>query len=384
MNPSKEERTEALYWLSSIAGDPVRERELLNMILVDEPNEPRAYRRLLMLDGKLQSEDLINPETYAQDTGTTITVSPDRFTCPKCGGRLTYTPDGTSLECEYCTTRQSFKPKSGRPSDEELSGNDFIAAMATANGHNRAVEHQLLTCEGCGAEFLIDDRQFSAICPFCDSPLVIDVRVIRQMIPPSRVIPLEISLSVAHNSVEKQLPGELSLDNIDEIRPGFYPVWEFEMNGHVIWRLPVSILSEDMEQKSFEVQVQSRVVQVMAFDGFLSNINDLENDFDFALVQPYTPTYLVDSLGVGYNIPVSYAALQAREKMVKTIKDEVRSRMGPLMNGYLIDSSGLFISRFWLTLVPLWAFPHKKSGEVTFVNGQTGSIRTGKITGNEK
>jgi hypothetical protein len=293
---------------------------------------------------------------------------------------LTYTPDGTSLECEYCATRQPFKPESGRPSDEELSGNDFIAAMATANGHNRAVEHQLLTCDGCGAEFMINDRQFSAICPFCDSPLVIDVRVIRQMIPPSRVIPLEISLQQANNTVQKELPGELGIDKMNEIRPAFYPAWEFEMNGHVTWRLPVSVFSDDMDEKSFEVPVQSRVVQVMAFDGRLSNIRDLENDFDFSYVQPYNPAYLVDSLAVGYNIPVSYAALQAREKMVKTIKDEVHSRMGPQMNGFFIDSSGLFISSFWLTLVPLWAFSHIKCDEVTFVNGQTGSIRSGKIT----
>ncbi len=106
LEPPRDQKMEALFWLSTLTTDPELEREILESILAEEPFEPRARRRLLILDGKINTGDLINPDQYEQDLYPSISSSADRFTCPSCGGRLTYAPDGSSLECEYCNTRQ--------------------------------------------------------------------------------------------------------------------------------------------------------------------------------------------------------------------------------------------------------------------------------------
>lgn len=377
--PSKVEKIEALYWLSTLATVPEQERELLNLILIEDPDEPRALRKLLVMDGKLKEQDIIDPETYSQVHEPATPAASVGITCPKCGGRMTYAADGSSLICEYCTTRKFFRQNAGPRSAEELSGNDFISSMATANGHNQSIQQHLLTCKGCGAEFLITENRISASCPFCQSSQVVDTSVIRQMIPPSRIVPLRIGLEGLNKQALKKAGGDQILQKNHEIRPAFYPVWEFELNGQVTWRLPVSLISDDMEEKSFDVPVQHRIAQVMAVDGFLSRFKDLEEDFDFSDVQPYSPEYLVDSLAVSYTLPVSDAALIARGKLVKIVTEESRQRMGWLMKGFLLDSSGMHITRFWLTLAPLWVLREAKKNLTVLVNGQTGVVKSGRL-----
>ncbi len=376
--PTKTEKIEALFWLSTLATVPEQERELLNLILIEDPNEPRALRKLLVMDGKLKEQDIIDPETYSQVQEPAAPAASVGITCPKCGGRMTYAADGSSLICEYCTTRKFFRQNSGPRSDDELRGNDFIASMATANGHNQSIQQHLLTCKGCGAEFLITENRISASCPFCQSSQVVDTSVIRQMIPPSRIIPLRIGNAGLDTQVLKKIGGDQILQKTRETSPAFYPVWEFELNGLVTWRLPVSVLSDDMDEKTFDVPIQHRVVQVMAVDGFLSRFQNLEDDFDYSDVQPYSSDYLVDSLAVGYTLPVSDAALIARGKLVKIVTEESRQRMGWLMKGFLLDSSGMHITRFWLTLAPLWIMKEVKKNLTVLVNGQTGVVKSGR------
>ena len=376
--PSKVEKIEALYWLSTLATVPEQERELLNLILIEDPDEPRALRKLLVMDGKLKEQDIIDPETYRQVQEPAAPAASVGITCPKCGGRLTYAADGSSLICEYCTTRKFFRQNSGPRSDDDLSGNDFIASMATTNGHNQSLQQHLLTCRGCGAEFLISDNRISASCPFCQSSQIVDTSVIRQMIPPSRIIPLRIGHAGLNLKELKKICGDQFLQKHRETRPAFYPVWEFELNGLVTWRLPVSVLSDDMEEKTFDVPIQHRITQVMAVDGFLSRFENLEDGFDYSDVQPYSPEYLVDSLAAGYTLPVSDAALIARGKLVKMVTEESRQRLGWLMKGFLLDSSGMHITQFWLTLVPMYIFKDAKKKLTVLVNGQTGVVRSAK------
>ena len=379
MYPTREEKIEAYYWLCSLAVDPEQERELLNLMLVEDPDEPRALRRLLLLDGKLQEQDIINPETYHQVQSPAEPVNSVRVTCPKCGGRMTYAPDGSSLICEYCTTRKFFKQGSGTRAGGDLSGSDFIAAMATGTGHDQSVQQHLLTCKGCGAEFLILNNLISASCPFCQSSQIVDLRISRQMIPPERVIPLQVGLAGLNVAALQKIGGSQITDHLAEMRPSFFPVWEFELNGQVTWRLPVSLVSDDMEEQQFHIPVQNRISRAMAVDGMFSSFDQLENDFDFSDVQLYSPDYLVDCLAVGYTMPVSDAALLARAAFVKVVTGESRERLGWLMRDYLLDTSGLHISRFWLTMVPLWVLKSEKKKKLILINGQSGTIRSGNL-----
>ena len=68
---------------------------MLESILANDPTEARARRKLAILDGKLKPDEIVDPDHLAQPPPDTQEANdPKRFICPKCGGRMTYTPDG--------------------------------------------------------------------------------------------------------------------------------------------------------------------------------------------------------------------------------------------------------------------------------------------------
>ncbi|GAP22411.1 hypothetical protein [Leptolinea tardivitalis] len=374
LDPPRDQKIDALFWLSTLASDPSKERELLESILAEEPFEPRARRRLLILDGKLKTGDLIDPELYQQEINTTASSSSDRFTCPNCGGRLTYAPDGSSLECEYCSSRQFFRRQTASLANDQASGNDFIMAMATASGHNQMIAQQLLTCKGCGAEFILEEHQISANCPFCRSSQVINFNTIRQMIPPARIIPIEIGYPQAFATAKEAFAGNLDINKMFDVRPAFYPVWEFELNGTIGWRVPTTDL-ENEDRFSGDELINFYMVPVLAVDGLLESCSDLASEFDYSRIEPYKPQYLVDCLAVGYQVTMASAALEAREIAVREMTRRMEHKLGRRAGDFFVNSSGLYVSQFWLTLVPIWIFLEAQTKRAAVVNGQNGKTR---------
>ncbi len=376
LDPPKEQKIEALYWLSTLVTDPEQEREVLETILADEPFEPRARRRLLIIDGKINSDDLINPETYKQEQEAIPGALADQFTCPNCGGRLAYSTDGGSLQCEYCNSHQFFRRQTATLSNDTISGQDFIAAMATSSGHNQSVEQQLLTCGACGAEFLLANRMISTDCPFCLSASVVNFNTTRHMIPPARIIPIEVGFPQAFEAACAALSGDLVKDDVQNVRPAFFPVWQFELNGQVSWRIPAADMS-DGDGFSGEETVDSYTVPVMAVSGILAAFPDLALDFEYSRVQTFAPHFLVDCLAVGYQLPLSDAALQARGYTVRNISRKIGTKIGRRNGDFFVSSSDLYVTQFWSTLVPIWIFADPITDKMAVVNGQNGHTRTG-------
>ena len=375
LEPPKDQKIEALYWLSSLFTNPAQEREMLESILAEEPFEPRARRRIFLLDGKIKTGDLINPEKYEQDTTTPVASESDRFTCPNCGGRMTYAPDGSSLECEYCNSRQFFRRQTASLQNDQSSGTDFIGAMATASGHNQVIAQQMLTCKGCGAEFLLADRQISTNCPFCQSAQVVNFDTIRQMIPPARIIPVEVGYPQAFAAAKAAFSGELDITQMYDVRPAFYPVWQFELNGAVGWRMP-SVDTDHPEDVSGDELVNFHFVPILAVSNLPGTFDDIAADFDYSRIASYSPRFLVDCLAAGYQVSLAEAALEARGQTVREITRRLEQKLGRRNGDFFVSSSNLYVSQFWLTLVPIWVFMDASSKRAALVNGQNGDTRT--------
>ena len=94
----EETRAKASFLLSEITTDPVEKRKLLETVLAWDRNNAQARRALMILDGKLKPEEIVDADHLpAQDTGVQASNA-DRFTCPNCGGTLELGMD----KCEYC------------------------------------------------------------------------------------------------------------------------------------------------------------------------------------------------------------------------------------------------------------------------------------------
>lgn len=60
-DPDSDQKTEILLWLVELTGDRNEQRDFLERVLSNDPTEPRARRKLAILDGKLKTDELFNP-----------------------------------------------------------------------------------------------------------------------------------------------------------------------------------------------------------------------------------------------------------------------------------------------------------------------------------
>ena len=175
--------SEAWYWLSTITDDPAEKRSALENCLSFDMRHARARRELAILDGKLDAQEIINPDALPVVSTDPAQAAADRFMCPQCGAKMSFAPDGVSLFCEHCTRRQVLS------SQGEAREQDFLVAMATARGHGVPVAMQVFHCQGCGAEFILPPEVISASCAYCDSPHVVSLESSRELLQPEGIIP---------------------------------------------------------------------------------------------------------------------------------------------------------------------------------------------------
>ncbi len=149
---------EAWFWMAEVTDDPAEKHKALENCLSHDLHHARARRSLAILEGRLKADEVINPDKLPPAPEGVRGADAQRFMCPKCGGRMSFAPDGQSLVCEYCTRNQSLAAGS---TDNEK---DFIVAMATARGHGKPLQDQVFHCNGCGAEFILPPKQISASC----------------------------------------------------------------------------------------------------------------------------------------------------------------------------------------------------------------------------
>ncbi len=187
LDPEEEEKLEALYWLAKASSDLPEKRRYLEEILATQPHHFLARREWMILEGKLSPQDLIDPNSPQNLIPVSITENQPKdltkFTCPKCGGRMVYSPDGISLVCEYCEVRE--RQRRVLPSIEQ----DFLLSLSTIKGHTQPVGQVSIQCQQCGAVFLLAKKIISMSCPYCNNVYVLEQSETRSQTVPSAIFP---------------------------------------------------------------------------------------------------------------------------------------------------------------------------------------------------
>ncbi len=373
-----ETRVKASFILSQTTDNPKEKRDLLETVLAYDRTHAEARRALAILDGKLKPEDIVDANNLPVQEGGEQEARADRFTCPKCGARRVFAPDGKSLHCEHCGTDDSL---TGNDSADE---SDFFIAMATAKGHRKATATLIFHCNGCGAEFALAPGVISASCAYCDSPHVARLDQSREILEPDGVIP--------HALTQRQATEKLVFwvdlyeikpeRKVDIPRPIYVPLWAFDLGGGINY----SGEAIQTETQGFR-QVQ-RMVRVN--DQYPVLVNDFPvpashrtadlvtrilPTFDLSAVKPYDPRYLADWPAEIYDISMSDASLVARGQIAQQYLERVRSEFSYL-NQLSASSAGMIVESFKLVLLPIWITEIHFHGEThtILINGQNGRV----------
>jgi predicted RNA-binding Zn-ribbon protein involved in translation (DUF1610 family) len=362
-------RVQANYYLSCLAEDPKEKRHFLEETIAWEPTHPEARRALAILDGRLSPEEIIDPDAVPAPAPASVRVQADRFTCPKCGGRMVYSPDGASLVCEYCSRQQKMQP--GTPGDEK----DFVVAMATGKAHRKPVSTQTFHCEGCGAEFILPPQESSVTCAYCGSEHII--RQSRDLAAPDAILPMAFDRRQATRYlvdwVEKK-----HIEPVGKVQPprGLYlPVWAFDLMGSLPWN--GYIRNKQDVPVSGEEPVSLSDICIPASHKLADLLPELFSEYSFPTAPAYDPRYLAGWPAEVYETSLSDAALEARSQAVKKIRTEAISRAGNVID-LNYSTSGISIGSFRLVLVPIWLteIPVEERSLRVVINGLTGSVHS--------
>jgi hypothetical protein len=368
--------SEAWYWLSFLADDPAEQRAALESCLSYDFQHARARRELAVLDGKLDPSEIVNPDALAPAPQGEQLADADRFVCPKCGGRMAFTPDGVALACEFCSRSQELASK------EQAEEQDFLLAMATARGHRKPVAVQVFHCQGCGAEFTLPPGVLSAVCAWCNSPHVVSLAAERELIPPDGILPHAFDRAqatrllvdwVAQNGIAPQA-------KVEPPRGVYLPIWTFDIGGGIEYSGDRYEQDDDLgrkAQRAVHVQDEYPVyindLPVPASRKLAAPLARLLRTFDLRAARPYDPRYLAGWAAEVYDIPMSDASLEARSQAFERLKRNLPGEIAALFN-LKTSSASLAIESFKLVLLPAWMTSIPTADETLFVliNGQNG------------
>jgi hypothetical protein len=374
---------EAWFWMSEVLDEKAEKRKALENCLAHDLQHARARRSLAVLDGKLKAEEIVNPDRLPLAPEGLRRANAERFMCPKCGGRMSFAPDGQSLLCEYCSRNQRFSAAQPGTASEK----DFLIAMATARGHGKPLDQQVFHCEGCGCEFILPPNQISSTCVYCGSPHVVNWESEEQLLAPDGIIPHAFDQKRATQILmEWAESNQIEPEKQAEMPRGLYlPLWTFDLGGGIDYVGETVAAGEiefnNSQQKKIRVSdvypVQVNDLPIPASRKLSAVFLKLIPTFELRGVKPYDPRYLANWPAEVYDIPMAEASLDARSQGYSRYKRDLPSLLIP-MDLLSTSSAKLTVESFRLNLLPVWVteLPFGGRQHLVLINGQNGTVES--------
>lgn len=374
-----DQRIEAWYTLSEITSDPKTKRGYLEDILANHPSHAGARRALAVLNGKLDPTDIIDPNRITAPSGVqSDPADPKRFICPQCGGRLTFAPDGHSLICEYCQSRQQMQPSATNANSD---GRDFLVAMATSQGHLHPTTQKDLACQGCGSRFLLPPEQFTHVCPHCGSKYVVVQTETAALLLPDLLLPFVVKLGEARAALLAWFQKNPAPEPL-WVAPGrriYLPFWTFEISGQIPWTRQRYENRKWVPESGSEL-VYHRDLRVSASKRLPDDLAQAVNDFNLDAAVEYDSAYLADDPAETYQVEVGDASLIARQKARELENQQITSRFLDRSRDFKTGVGDITVETFRQILAPFWISAYTCNGDTAhrytlLINGQTGVVR---------
>jgi DNA-directed RNA polymerase subunit RPC12/RpoP len=390
------QKTRAWLYLSQIEEDPARRRICFESALALDPANAEAHQGLLILEGRLKAEDIIEADKLehpAMRAPMIPAANPHVLVCPKCAAKVLVGAGVHAPVCAYCGTRLEEGPAISDVS--QVKEQDFFAALPTAKAHRwEYPTERTLKCAGCGATFVLPPLQVSGVCPFCGSMQVVSGSV-PDLIQPDGILPFGFDRAQASNYIrlwiERQRfrPSDL-VDVAGRTEPhgAYLPFWTFDLGGSMDWRALVS--EGGGERRKWVPQTGVNLVYrddllVPASRSISEELSGAYADFDTNGLVPYSAALVAAHPTEVYQLPLAEASVIARQRTLQEAKayEQKTSLAGKRYRDFVMHSAGMIVESYKLVLLPFWlaAYEYRAQSFPVAVNGQTGTV-AGRIPRN--
>jgi DNA-directed RNA polymerase subunit RPC12/RpoP/ribosomal protein L37E len=392
-------------WLSGTTDDLNEQRLLLEKAVAADPSNPTAARGLAMLRAQMNGAPAPAPiipqptSPAPQSPGTAqqsqiLDTQAQTFLCPKCGGHMSFNVHQGDLTCEFCGYIQVTEKRLAADSGEVAIG--FV--LPTQRAHRWAEAQHRVSCERCGALTLLPPALKADQCPYCGSNRLIESAETAELVDPQVIALMKVDEDEAYARVRKWLkkgffaPSDLALRAGGlRLRPAYYPVWTFDGTLEISWVCEVNVGSGDHPQWVTRNGVESEVFDDILVSGMkalkLPELMAVE-PFNLKDVIEFRQEYVAGWPALSYDRPLSDASLQARERVIKSVKSSLIYGIEPGEKKRNVRTgagqwSGITFKHL---LLPLWTGTYRYQGKEyrLMVNGQMGKVAGKKPRDNVK
>jgi DNA-directed RNA polymerase subunit RPC12/RpoP len=258
---------------------------------------------------------------------------------------------------------------------------DFVTTLATARGFSQPTATQVLDCQGCGASFLLTPQQLSMVCPYCGSNYVVQNTQSREIIPPTAVVPIQISENKARKALILWFKQQ-KFDTLPQVLPArcvYLPVWAFNFGGFIQSRYAINLMNSEVSTAE-DHPVSRQNVLVTATRSLPAVHRPTLESTCLDTIQPFHTKYLSHWPAETYQIPIAEASLQARAMALEKEKEDIRAERGQSIGQLTVSSSRMFIESFKLILIPVWLTRYRFAQQdfSVMIHGQSGQVNAEK------
>ncbi len=317
------------------------------------------------------------------------------FPCPNCGADLRYDPGAEAMKCTHCEAEVEVPHVDDEEAQVEHDLRDQIADGDTLE----TVETPSLNCTTCGASVEFDADEHSRLCPFCDSAIVADVTMQRNIVPQG-LLPFKVQEKEAHELMYTWLkarwfaPSGITENSDTENFNGIYvPTWTYD--AHTITDYTGKRGRRVRSGKQTRI-VWTRVSGTVSgsFDDVLvSGSQSVSVEFKDALapwplrdLETYQTEFLAGFRAENHTLGLEEGYAESQVFMCAKIRDWIRADIGG--DRQVITSADMRFSEetFKHILLPVWIthYTLEDNRYRMSVNGQTGKVYGERPFSNKK
>ena len=281
---------------------------------------------------------------------------------------------------------------------EDFLANHEDKADAKIAGHSSQV-----TCSGCGAIVVLEDRVATEACPYCGTHLENNPQAVQNLIAPESLLPFRVSEHEAHASFNRWIvglwfaPTELKqLANLGQFGSAYTPFWTYDamtytqytgQRGEDYWDTETYTDSDGKTQTrqvrrtrwysvSGEVQHFFDDVLVRALRSLPDHLVDRLPPWALKELEPFQDAFLSGHVTERYSVNLREGFQTAKSLMENKITELIREDIGG--DHQRIDSRRTHYVgvTFKHTLLPIWIANYRYREKLfrVLVNGQTARL----------
>lgn len=324
------------------------------------------------------------------------------YTCPNCGGPLTFNSAERNWKCEYCLgVFYNREVKDGEESVISDSNNPALEALREETIEQQEIEDfesdskaRIYSCTSCGTEVITDDATPVTFCYYCHST-AISPGQLSGIHRPSKVIPFKITRDTAAEAFtswfkkKRFLMGDaLSKAKLYKLTGIYIPFWRFDCK--IIGKISAeaandrSWIDKGKEYTESDIYDVSRTAKAQ-YRGIPANGSKQASDRLMEELEPYDHTQMEDfsmSHLSGY-----MAAKYDRDydEVFGPISDGIQQHSNKLLEDSIYGYNHVTVKNCSINikkkdvdcvLLPIWMFTYDYNGRkyMFAMNGQTGKI----------